>query len=243
MPTAVAKFDLDVLDFVAELERFSSVDAAMNALTKAFHRFGFETLVLTGLPNPAQRLEQLVLAKRMPPEWFKVYTAEDYIRVDPVARMCRQTVNPYEWSEAPYDADEEPRAAEVMRRAKDFRMAQGFVVPVHGLTGYEACISLSGERVELDERGKAAVHLMALYGFDRIRRMLAPAARPPGLTPREREVLAWSSQGKTAWEIGEILSITQRTVEEHAANACRKLGAANRTHAVVIAIRERILEP
>ena len=64
----------------------------------------------------------------------------------------------------------------------------------------------------------------------------------PNLTPREREVLAWVAQGKSAWEIGEILDIAKRTVDEHAQTAVRKLGAVNRTHAVAIAVRERIID-
>jgi LuxR family transcriptional regulator, quorum-sensing system regulator BjaR1 len=54
--------------------------------------------------------------------------------------------------------------------------------------------------------------------------------------------LAWVAQGKSAWEIGEILDITKRTVDEHAHTAVRKLGAVNRTHAVAIAVRERIID-
>lgn len=64
----------------------------------------------------------------------------------------------------------------------------------------------------------------------------------PVLTPREREVLAWVAQGKSAWEIGEILDIAKRTVDGHAQIAVRKLGAVNRTHAVAIAVRERIID-
>jgi DNA-binding CsgD family transcriptional regulator len=57
------------------------------------------------------------------------------------------------------------------------------------------------------------------------------------LTPRELEVLTWVAQGKSAWEIGAILQITKRTVDEHVNTAVRKLGAVNRTQAVAIAIR------
>jgi LuxR family transcriptional regulator, quorum-sensing system regulator BjaR1 len=64
----------------------------------------------------------------------------------------------------------------------------------------------------------------------------------PVLTPREREVLAWAAQGKSAWEIGEILEIAKRTVDEHAQTAVRKLGAVNRTHAVAIALRDNLIE-
>jgi len=68
----------------------------------------------------------------------------------------------------------------------------------------------------------------------------APAtARRHLLTPREREVLWWVAQGKSASQIGKILRITKRTVDEHTQKAVRKLGAANRTQAVAIALRER----
>ena len=53
--------------------------------------------------------------------------------------------------------------------------------------------------------------------------------------------VAWAAQGKSAWEIGEILHIAQRTAEEHLATAARKLGAVNRTHAVAIAIRSKVI--
>lgn len=61
------------------------------------------------------------------------------------------------------------------------------------------------------------------------------------LTTREVEVLTWAALGKSAWEIGEILAIAKRTVDEHAQTATRKLGAVNRTHAVALAVRDRII--
>ena len=234
----------EALDFIEGLEAYTKVPDSMDALATAFGRYGFEHIIVTGLPNPDQRFSQMVLAKRWPAEWFSLYTTKNYDRVDPVLRMCRHTVNPFEWSEAPYDAELELGAVEVMRRATDFRMSRGFVVPIHGLTGYEAGVSLAGVHLDLNARSKPALHLIAMYGFDHIRRLLAPARNPSArLTPREREAIGWASQGKSAWEIGEILNITQRTVEEHLATAARKLGAVNRTHAVAIAIRQRLINP
>ena len=69
----------------------------------------------------------------------------------------------------------------------------------------------------------------------------APPAEHHSLTPREREVLWWAAQGKSAWEIGEILHISKRTVDEHIQTATRKLGAVNRTQAVATALRERLI--
>jgi DNA-binding CsgD family transcriptional regulator len=50
------------------------------------------------------------------------------------------------------------------------------------------------------------------------------------------------ARGKSAWEIGEILDIAKRTVEEHAASGYRKLGTVNRAQAVAIAIRDGLID-
>jgi DNA-binding CsgD family transcriptional regulator len=62
------------------------------------------------------------------------------------------------------------------------------------------------------------------------------------LTARELEVLSWVARGKSAWEIGEILGIAKRTVDEHVATAVHKLDAGSRAHAVALAIRDGLTE-
>jgi len=62
------------------------------------------------------------------------------------------------------------------------------------------------------------------------------------LTARESEVLRWVANGRSAREIGEILHITKRTVDEHVQTAVRKLDACNRTHAVAIALCEGVIK-
>ena len=53
------------------------------------------------------------------------------------------------------------------------------------------------------------------------------------LTRQEIECLRWCKEGKTNWEIGAILRISEKTVEFHLGNAMKKLGAGNRITAVV----------
>ncbi len=69
----------------------------------------------------------------------------------------------------------------------------------------------------------------------------ASPKKPLNLTPREREVLVWSSKGMSARDVGLVLDIAKRTVDEHVQTAARKLGAANKTEAVAIAIRQHII--
>ena len=57
--------------------------------------------------------------------------------------------------------------------------------------------------------------------------------RRTGLTERELEVVQSAVAGLTNREIAERLSLSQHTIARHLANARAKLGAANRTEAVV----------
>ncbi len=56
------------------------------------------------------------------------------------------------------------------------------------------------------------------------------------LNARELSCLQWASIGKTSWETGMILGITERTVNFHIQNACRKLGVHSRQAAITIAL-------
>ncbi|MDB5815262.1 MAG: Transcriptional regulator, LysR family [Rhodocyclales bacterium] len=63
----------------------------------------------------------------------------------------------------------------------------------------------------------------------------------PRLSPRELECLSWASAGKTSWEIGMLLDISERTVVFHLQNAAAKLGVVGRQHAVAKSITLGIL--
>jgi DNA-binding CsgD family transcriptional regulator len=56
---------------------------------------------------------------------------------------------------------------------------------------------------------------------------------PSALSEREREVIESARMGMTNAEIARRLGVTVHTVKFHLASVYRKLGAANRTDAVV----------
>jgi DNA-binding CsgD family transcriptional regulator len=64
---------------------------------------------------------------------------------------------------------------------------------------------------------------------------------PAELSPRERECLSWTLEGKTAGEISTILGISVSTVNQHAASASHKLGSLNKHHAAVQALRLKLI--
>jgi len=56
------------------------------------------------------------------------------------------------------------------------------------------------------------------------------------LSPIEAEVLRWAAQGKTAWETGQILRVSERNVRWHLEEAQRKLMTKNKTATVATAL-------
>jgi DNA-binding CsgD family transcriptional regulator len=86
----------------------------------------------------------------------------------------------------------------------------------------------------------ADLQLFAVHALDAAQRVLLPAPPEvdmPSLTPRELESLRWTMEGKTAWEVGSILGISERTAVLHVNNATHKLGCVNKHQAVLRAIR------
>ena len=60
---------------------------------------------------------------------------------------------------------------------------------------------------------------------------------PPSLSERELQVLSGMARGRSNAEIGRELYLSEDTVKTHARRLFRKLGAADRAHAVAVGFR------
>jgi LuxR family quorum sensing-dependent transcriptional regulator len=236
----------DAFAFVDALDRLSTLEDVTSAFEQALAHFGIEHFIVVGPPVDGQHFDDLVIALRWPRALFMLYVENDDARFDPLIRRAAQSHMPFEWSAEFYRSNADPRVAELMRRTADFGLKNGYLVPIHGPGGYEGYVSLAAAELRLSASAKYAIHLMTIYAFDRMcalrgQRGDRPSKKLP-LTSREREVLAWAAKGKSASQISDTLRISKRTVDEHTQTAARKLGAANRTQAVAIALRDRIIE-
>jgi DNA-binding CsgD family transcriptional regulator len=72
-------------------------------------------------------------------------------------------------------------------------------------------------------------------------RKISPRAKAGSLTPREEEVTRWLAEGNQTAEVAILMGISLKTVEIHACNSMRKLGAPNRAQLTRAAIRECIV--
>lgn len=75
-----------------------------------------------------------------------------------------------------------------------------------------------------------------------IRQILSDSPPIPELTPRQQEVLTSMTRGLTNRDIAQQLGICEARVIQHVKTLFAKLGAANRTEAVAIALRKYLLK-
>lgn len=62
------------------------------------------------------------------------------------------------------------------------------------------------------------------------------------LTSREKEIMCWIRNGKSSWDISNILDISEATVNFHITNVLHKLEAVNRPQAVALALQHGIID-
>ena len=164
------------------------------------------------------------------------------MRRDPVMQHCRNHSVPIIWDQATYTAQ---GLGELWEEQAHFGYRTGIAMALHlpegrhFAFGVERDKPLPSDGDEL-QRLVADLQLFAVHAQDAAMRLLSPAPpviEHPALTPRELEALRWTMEGKTAWELGTILGISERTAVLHVNNAMHKLGCASKHQAVLKALR------
>ncbi len=93
-------------------------------------------------------------------------------------------------------------------------------------------------------RGEPFVYPPAVAALMREVLERGPEAAPrDALTARESEVVKLIAEGLTSREIGELLFISEKTVERHRANVLDKLGLRDRVALTRYAVRRGLIEP
>jgi DNA-binding CsgD family transcriptional regulator len=203
--------------------------------------YGFDHwMYALDLPVTGDHKRQFMLGG-YPDAWVSHYFRNDYLRVDPVIRHCQTRAAPFRWpSPSDVRAADEP-TARLFAEAREFGLATGLSIPVHGLGCRWGLVSFAAARPVADAEFAEllpALHLFAhcVHDIGHAHAQGTSPAQMPQLTRRELECLRWAAAGKTSWEIGRLIAISERTVVFHLQNAATKLDTRSRQAAAVRAI-------
>lgn len=234
-------------DVFYALEAAKSPAELRCAVEKFVRQLGFERFVYAlTIRAPSLKPQEYILSG-YPAEWVERYLARGYFKVDPVVRHAQSSTLPLVWNED--DDPQPPETREFWDEAKAFGLRAGLSLSVHEQLGVTGIFSVSRDQaLDLQEQDLAALigraQMFASVLHRAVSRIDLPGLLPDGntlLTSRERECLRWAADGKTAWEIGQILGIAERTAVFHVNNIVQKLGAANKTQAIVRALALKLV--
>lgn len=182
-----------------------------------------------------------------PDEWKIHYGKQGLHKVDPTLYTSARSIAPVDWSRFRRDASFEA----VFKDSMDFGISKrGLTVPIRGPFGDCGLLSVTRDcsdaewgslkRKVMGELQMAAVHIHDSVAHSGL---LISALGRQHLSTREIEILQWCAMGKQQQDIGDILSISHRTVEVHLRSARTKLGALTTPQAVGRGIAVGIIEP
>jgi DNA-binding CsgD family transcriptional regulator len=216
-------------EFRAQIVRFAS-------------GLGFQTVSAVTVIDHGLNNSEFIIVDNTPDNYVELANDRDSGKRDPVTQHCKRASVPIIWNQQTYV---EQGAGELWEHMSGFGYQTGIALALHlpegrhFMFGVDRDQTLPNDPVEL-QRMVADLQLFAVHAHEAALRLFLPLAQQPerpALTPRELEALRWTMEGKTAWEVGAILGISERTAVLHVNNAMHKLGCVNKHQAVLKALR------
>lgn len=234
-----------LFEFIARLNAVKSCDEIHIVCEDFCHQFGFDHFFYAARIPTSLVTPQYIIINGYPEGWRKRYIEQDYITIDPTVAHCFSNTTPIYWEQILKTVcKRDPAVNRLFSEAAKFGLRNGISFPIHCIHGETAMFSMAinsppeSSRSHIQETLPFG-HLFASYVHEAIARVPETgilAQIDANLTDREKECLLWTTEGKTSWEVSQILNISERTVVFHINNAVKKLKVANKQHAVARAI-------
>ncbi|ACL56756.1 helix-turn-helix transcriptional regulator [Methylobacterium nodulans] len=233
-------------ELLQSIHRTATPENVRDQLLKKLAGVGVEHVLLATLricdAVPCDR-RPTVFIGTYPDEWARRYYARNYILHDPVVRGVAERASGFAWTDPDLIASDDREARRVLDEAGEFGLHEGFTLPLLTLEGDTAGVSFVGERLDLSPAVRGMLTLVGTYALGQVLLLAngqAEALSEP-LSPRERESLQWAADGKSDWEIGEAMGISEHGAIRHLRAVRRKLGTTSRAHAVALGLRLGII--
>jgi LuxR family quorum-sensing system transcriptional regulator SolR len=212
-------------------------------LSKAVKELGFDYCAYgMRMPLPLSNPKMFML-NNYATDWQERYVAENYLAIDPTVAHGMKSIMPLVWSDSVFEG-----CRHFWEDANSHGLRVGWAQSSYDAKGVGGLLTLarSGDQLSQAELRENAPKMswlvqVAHEGMTRLLSAKAHVPEPVSLTLREIEVLRWTADGKTSSEVGQIMNISERTVNFHVNNSIEKLGTTNKTAAVIKAAMLRLL--
>lgn len=222
-------------EFTAALTRLGSQDELAAATVGASGHFGLHTVMAGAVFVRGDAIDARFYFGNWPGPWRELYP-RDILGADPLVAEARRRMAPFTWTELEAERDLSPEMCAALATTREHGWRDGFAVPIHGPGGYTALVSFAGGELALALADRALLLAIAHVAHHHSRQIGSGQQSTPKLSAREVQVMRWVASGKTDWEIGRILNISESTAHFHVEQVKRKLGARSRGQAASLMI-------
>ncbi|MCF6324756.1 MAG: LuxR family transcriptional regulator [Gammaproteobacteria bacterium] len=200
-----------------------------------FDYFSYCATIPTTLTRP-----DMIEINSYPEAWRALYQDKELIKKDPTLIYAETNHTPITWDKMIPQQLDDKNSRMYIRKAKKHGLKSGISFPLRGNVGSTAVLSLVSKKnaplpQALVNTTLTFGSLFATYVHDAVLRIFDEDLLPikkKRISLRERECLLWVAEGKTTWEIAQILKIANRTVVYHLERIILKLEVKNRQQAV-----------
>jgi DNA-binding CsgD family transcriptional regulator len=235
-----------LIDAYDALAKAQSSDDLLRELRKFANQMGFDRCAYALTINAPSFKPQQYYLDGFPVGWADRYLSQGYFKVDPLVLHAERSTLPALWDDEMFHPG---KAAQFWEEARAFGLHSGLSFSLHDQPGVTGIFSVARDKaVDLQGEELAAfigrAQLFASVLHHAVCRVDLPKLLPQtaaSLTDRERECLKWAAEGKTAWEIGTILGIAERTAVFHLNNVITKLDASSKSQAIVRAVALKLV--
>lgn len=224
--------------FVREVRGLQTEAELGDALAAITRDLGYRYFALTHHVD-VRRSSSGIRIHNYPDGWAEWFDEQSLSADDPVHRASNLTSVGFAWSALPQMIALTTDDRQILERARNHGIADGFTVPAHVPGEAHGSCSFAGAADDPLKDGAAPLlQLVGAFAFEAARRMRRGrfAQGPVRLTDRQRECVMWAARGKSDWEISRILGISHQTVIEHLRHARERYGVARRTLLAVHAL-------
>ncbi|MBB4006396.1 helix-turn-helix transcriptional regulator [Allorhizobium taibaishanense] len=230
----------------SEITAMESRDHCTDVLRRVAQSFGMTHGSIMLVPSPGDvRLLPLVLESTLPIEFGHEFDRHQFIRYCPIVCKFADSILPRTWdlkfrSDPDMEAEWPPAMRDLMMR---FGLVIGVVFVFPSPDSKLYFVRFDGDRPPLAQCEMNELSMLAMTVFDQYDRLRRnELMHVDVLSARELEVVRWTAQGKTSVEIGQILSLSDHTINAYMTTAMKKLDCVNRTQLVAKAIRLKIIQ-
>lgn len=171
--------------------------------------------------------------------WMEQILQNRYFQDDPILAASHRRLTGFSWHEVSNIIRLNQRHHQILHQAEAHGLRHGFTVPVPPIAGeYRGTCSFASDRpVEITSDLIGSAQLIATFCFEVARRITnqdgVSPPKMPELTQRQLDCIVLVGTGKTSWEIGKIIGLSEDTIDDHLSSAMRKCDVARRIQLVV----------